>query len=77
MFIPLGQGVALKVALLPRVLVRLLLTLSLGPTESDPILAGCRISRLTGPRLARPVKIDHVAQRLPHLAVGFLRADGR
>lgn len=77
MFIPLGQGVALKVALLSRELVRLLPTLSLGPTESDPVLAGCRISRLTGLRLARPVKIDHVAQRLPHLAAGLLRAAGR
>lgn len=69
---------ALQVTLLPLELVRLLRALSLGPAESDPVFPSCRVCRLTGPRLARPVEIDHVAQRLtsPYSA-GFLRAGDR
>ncbi|MET3356033.1 UNVERIFIED_ORG: hypothetical protein ABID33_003960 [Xanthobacter viscosus] len=73
MFFPLGQGVAFKVASLPLKLVCQPLTIGLGPSESDTVLIGCRLRHLTDPRLARPVKIDHVAQRFSHLVAGFLR----
>jgi len=67
MFIPLGQGVAFQVAFLPFELVRLPLALGLGPSESDSVFLGLHLCRPAGLRFARPMKIDHVAQRLPHL----------
>ncbi|ABS66911.1 hypothetical protein Xaut_1666 [Xanthobacter versatilis] len=64
---------ALKVASLPLKLVCQPFAFGLGPSESDPVLIGRRLRRLTDPRLARPMKIDHVAQLFPHLVAGFLR----